>query len=355
MKGFWSKVAFRMTAVLLLTSMLFLGSCKKKPTDENESTENITQAIEKPTESQTNETPPPEPKLDMVTMTFLSTGNGAIKDNDKAPYELDETTGIINVKHGGTDSLYNSAKYCVLLHFKTQGIMSAKYKYVRVIYSAKNPEGADSVALKIRDNAVGGASDVTLATITEDTDGFVLSNTEQMAVSSLSRLLDMNYDTWLFETALEGAEYCIKGVYFFQSFEEAQKLTVEIADKLIAEEQKKAAEEAASKSLVAMDFSESGNAEVKTNAYTHDADSVVDGVINVTRSAEAIYSTTRYMTMPMFKAEKAITVQHKYIRILYSVENPKGLSSVPMLLRATASGETVTVLSGAYNLSLIHI
>ena len=342
-------------SMLLILSTLFLCACNNGdsseiPTDTSDSTsDTTTNTPDVNSGTEPDPEPEPEPALDMISMTFSSIGNGSVKENSKTQYELDEKTGIVTVKHGGTDSLYNAAKYCVLFQFNDAGVMDAKYKYVRVIYSAKNPEGADSVALKIRDNAVGGASDVTLATITTDTDGFVVSNAEQMAVSSLSRLLDGTYDTWLFETNLEGGEYCIKGVYFFKTFDEAQKLTVEYADKLMAEEQKKAEEEASKISLVSMDFSENGNVTLKTNQYTHDANSVVDGVITVSRGAEKLYSTTRYMTIPKFKQEKMISVQHKYIRVLYSVENPAGLSSVPVLLRATASGETITMASGAYN------
>ena len=346
----------RLVSLVLILSTLFLCACNKGESPEV-STEaadgsgeiNTNTTTTTTTTSDTEQKPEPEPALDMISMTFSSIGNGSVKDNSKTQYEVDEKTGIVTVKHGGTDSLYNAAKYCVLFQFNDPSVMEAKYKYVRVIYSAKNPEGADSVALKIRDNAVGGASDVTLATITSDTDGFVVSNVEQMAISSLSRLLDGTYDTWLFETNLEGGEYCIKGVYFFKSYDEAKKLTVEYADKLMAEEQKKAEEEAAKITRVSMDFSEGGNVTMKTNQYTHDASSVADGVITVSKSEERLYSTTRYMTIPKFNQQKMISAQHKYIRVLYSVENPAGLSSVPVLLRATATGETITLVSGAYN------
>ncbi|MGM9683850.1 MAG: hypothetical protein ACI3XQ_09650, partial [Eubacteriales bacterium] len=341
-------------SILLCFSTLLLCACggSKENVDSSSpsGSEDMTEENKESSHSNAvDEDPvtPEEPALDLIALTFGNLGNGVVKQNSKAPFELDDETGIVTVKHGGTDSLYNAAKYCVLLQFADPSELQAKYKYVRVLYSAKNPEGADAVAFKIRDNAAGGASDVTIATVTDDTDGFVLSNAEQMAVSSLSRLLQGNYDTWLFETDLEGGEYCIRGVYFFRTFEEAQTMTVEYADKLRADAQKKADEEAANKTLVSMSFTEDGNAAPKINEYT--ANKIEDGVITVTRSESAIYTTTRYMTMPQFKSEKEISVKHKYVRILYSAENPNGLSSVPMLLRATASGETVTVLSGTYN------
>ena len=87
-------------------------------------------------------------------------------------------------------------------------------KYVRVLYSADNPDSADSVDMLMRRD--GSSETLVLKKEVKNTDGeFVLTDTVELSDSLTSRLSDRMHVSLMFNTTEQGGEYRIKGVYFF--------------------------------------------------------------------------------------------------------------------------------------------
>ncbi len=147
-------------------------------------------------------------------------GNGSILSG--------ETYGNnrINTANGSVDISYAvetnaGVSYMAKVKFNNTQWYSADNKYVRVLYSAKNPEGVEGASLLMRNDKTHEV--VCLKANLTDTDGYVLSDVTRITDDMADRFDGVgDYDSPLHNSVIvnhvrEGGEYSIKALYFFPS------------------------------------------------------------------------------------------------------------------------------------------
>ena len=111
--------------------------------------------------------------------------------------------------------------------------LTDEYKFVRVWYSVKNPTGVDAVTFSIINNA--GGTNLQWGNVT-DTNGFALSEMQVNGDATLiQRFARGDHCTFAFLCDLEGAEYYIRAVFFFDNALDAMVFTEEDAERYMSE------------------------------------------------------------------------------------------------------------------------
>ncbi len=293
-----------------------------------------------------NTTPDPNEKLDCIALTYGKYGEGAIAPNASSVHTIDNETGIVTIAYSSTQQ-WSSTRYILKTKFAEADKLPAKYRFVRVVYAAVNPEGSTPVRLMLRNDKNGGADDLVLDTLTEDTDGYTVSPTATLNIGLLQRYMGTDHNSLFFETAAEGGMYYIKGIYFFPTMAEADKMTVAYADKLLENAR---AEEEANKvpdgPTISMLFGENDNAFIDLKADENILSNTLNAnnEVEISYLANTLYQKARYMTFPKFKTANALTDRYLYVRVQYSAQNPTSVDTVKMLLRDTAAGSVNDVI-----------
>ena len=151
-------------------------------------------------------------------LTFGNTGNGSV-NNSSAVFgtnSISSETGAVDIVYG-QGNFYN-IKYMAKLRFNEKGGIRAQENYVRVLYSAENPEGVTGVSLFILND--GDKELIELQKNVQNTDGkFVLSDTVYFPDNIISRLGGSNplHISFCSTANKPGGKYSIKAVYFFPS------------------------------------------------------------------------------------------------------------------------------------------
>ena len=156
-------------------------------------------------------------------------GNYIILNNsNNGNAKINKTDGTADITYGNfNDTNVNEThKYVLTAKFETASDYDADYKYLRVLYSADNPDGEESVNMKIRTPKAGW--ETPSIDSVEDTNGeFVLSPSVELPDRiTVDRLEAGNQIQLAFETNVEGGSYKVKALYFFKSAEDANAFTV---------------------------------------------------------------------------------------------------------------------------------
>lgn len=159
-----------------------------------------------------------------VAMTFGSSGNSAFyagSDAYTGIYSVSEEDSSVVLGYAPATAMATYGDYCFMAKFKTSGVITSEYKYVRVLYSAKNPSGVSGALFSIRSNANPGGDYVGISGITDTNGKFVLSNSARMKAALVSRLSSGMHCSMLFSAKGDGADYRVKALYFFKTKAEA--------------------------------------------------------------------------------------------------------------------------------------
>lgn len=142
--------------------------------------------------------------------------------------EQNAEMGTVDIKYGNVNpgTIWSAgSQYMGKVGFPAAGIYDPEYKYIRVLYSATNPEGVSDVVMKLSND--GGPSMIEFASKVNNTNGeFILSSAEEMPEDMLTRYTQKNgHMSLVFYTDKEGADYKIKAFYFFKTKEEAEEFS----------------------------------------------------------------------------------------------------------------------------------
>ena len=178
---------------------------------------------------------------DVVTMSFAganATGSALTSSAKNGTWVLDGSAIQLTRNSSDTLSAYATAGYGyrAFLQFNDTGKVwngvsgsvgdlrtaerpwqSVKDGYVRVAYKLTLPSGTDSVDFAIlQDNDLTKAVEWTDLT---NTDGFVLTDTASFPVdhAHIGRFMRCEKEAFALETTVEGVEFEILGVYFFET------------------------------------------------------------------------------------------------------------------------------------------
>ena len=155
---------------------------------------------------------------------------------------MNAEAGTVDIGYGATN--YKNAfpsdtvdtSYMAKVAFNAAAVYDKEYKYLRVLYSAQNPEGVDSTEMRLwRDGKNDATALVSFTTPIVNTNGeFVLSDTVQITDEMADRWVQKNvHNSLMFMTTAEGGVYQIKSFYLFKSADEANNFVVPSNEKEI--------------------------------------------------------------------------------------------------------------------------
>ncbi|MGM9683121.1 MAG: sialidase family protein [Eubacteriales bacterium] len=156
--------------------------------------------------------------IEKKAMSFGSAGNAksyAASSSTTGVYEYDTLKAAISLKYTANPVMPEMGNYLFQPMFNSAGMVSSSYAFVRVLYSANNPIGTDSVSLSIRSDSNSNLY-VNWDGI-KNTEGFVLSDVRMMPTDLIQRIAEGKQVSLIFNADKGGGEYCVKAIYFFKS------------------------------------------------------------------------------------------------------------------------------------------
>ncbi len=182
--------------------------------------------------------------VDSVEMTFGTGGSGTTSQGENyGANAYDANSRALKITYAEKTNL-SSFKYMAKIKFRTSAHITNEYRYVRVVYSAKNPDGVDSAVMYLRTDAQANVS--CLVRDVRDTNGeFVISDTVCLSQYTADRFSGMGeatsrtHNSLVINPTAPGGEYYIRSLVFFKTREEAEayvlkddssKITVEGVD-----------------------------------------------------------------------------------------------------------------------------
>ena len=247
----------------------------------------------------------------------------------------------------GSNVTEKATRYVIRPYFNTTtalGYYTADYKYMRVLYSATNPEGVESVDMKLRNDANGSWN--TIASNITDTNGeFVLTNTYTMLDHMAERWATKGaHLSLMFNALTEGGSYSVKSIYLFKTAKDADAFVVPVAE--APDEETEALDYKKLSFLTGGNYVIYGSGSPSYGNWEVDEDT---GVVAVLYGSGVTEKQTRYMIKPKFDTAGYYEKEYKYMRVLYSATNPEGVESVDMKLRNDGYGSFNTIASNITN------
>ena len=165
--------------------------------------------------------------VEKISMRFGNTGNAkgySESDDVNGVYEYDMLQNAVVLKYTADPTDPSMGNYLFNPMFHEAGKVSSSYAFVRVLYSAENPQGADKVRMSIRLDSRPNIS-VTWDQISS-TDGYVLSEVRMMPLDLIQSLADGKHVSMHFQSTVQGGEYRVKAIYFFKTKTDANAFEV---------------------------------------------------------------------------------------------------------------------------------
>lgn len=178
---------------------------------------------------------PAEDVVSFNSMTFGLGGNGVIvSGNNYGVNAINNDTGAVDITYA--DSTNYNPHYMAKLKVSDRLIIHPEYKYARVLYSAKHPEGIESARMFIVCDGSPTLQPVLQSSVRDTNGEFVLTSEvcelpdyAMQRLSGTGKFDKPMHVSFCMDTANAGGEYSIKAVYFFTTKEAAEAFTLEDA------------------------------------------------------------------------------------------------------------------------------
>jgi len=128
---------------------------------------------------------------------------------------------------------FANVKYMAKVKSAKRDYTKINERYIRVLYSAVNPEGLEKASMLLKcDRAIGGC--ILLTDSVTNTNGkFELTEPAYMSELMAERFYGSIHNSLIINAANPGGEYVIKAIYFFETREDAERFSVEDETKMI--------------------------------------------------------------------------------------------------------------------------
>lgn len=301
-----------------------------------------------------------------VVMTFGEDGTGAIETG------TNYGNAVINNDTDAVDISYSKAvqtdvykyHYMAKLRFGNPAMLPSSYRYVRVLYSAKNPEGCTEASLFVKGDGCGNGEYELQGNLADTNGEYVLSGTTYLPQNFLNRISKTSgarHVSFCVNTAHSGGEYSIKAIYFFPTQADADEFALYVEPEISESEEKELPNSGILMMLLLKKKTENGDADGKDtqeiNRYENVAKPVivdfssedsygvvaktftdqnkpyiggkysfvtVDSTNCIKLDYEPVESTNKisaYRIMFMFNAKNKLTADHKWMRVTYMTTN----------------------------------
>lgn len=251
-------------------------------------------------------------------ITFGYGGNGAFSTGTGyGAYSVNSITNAVDIVYAESTH-FSNIHYLSKIKFANGGDFSTDCGYMRVQYALDLPVGVNSTNFYVRNDASGGPQ-LFAANVTE-TSEFVLTDTFAMPASFPARFAKGGHFSFFNDCTVSGGTFSIKAIYFFPTAEEADSFVPDTT---------------ANVPHSSLTFGVSGSAGF-TAAYGYGEYTVNEQEASV----DIIYSEAAgaYMAKIRYLDVSEYNTNHTYMRVLYSLDNPSGVSSANLYVRNDASG-----------------
>lgn len=164
--------------------------------------------------------------IDYVAMTFGTDATGKVSENiTYGNNEINPKTGAVDIKFAESTH-WKDVYYLAKLLFTGKGMITPEFRWFRVAYSGKHPDGVETSKLIMRNDKTG-ADRYTIAENCGTNGKTVLSNTFTMTDDTFDRLsgtgtyTNCGHFSFYTDTKVDGGAYSIAAIYFFRSEEDA--------------------------------------------------------------------------------------------------------------------------------------
>ena len=164
--------------------------------------------------------------IDTVAMTFGNDATGKVsKQQTYGNNEINPKTGAVDI-HYAESTHWKDVHYLAKLSFSGKGMLTSDFRWFRVAYSGKHPEGVSASKLIMRNDKTG-ADQYTVAENCDTKGKTVLSSTFKATDATFDRMsgsgtyTNVGHFSFYTETKVDGGAYSIAAIYFFRSEEDA--------------------------------------------------------------------------------------------------------------------------------------
>lgn len=260
--------------------------------------------------------------------TFSKTAKfNTFENNEEGAYEfvtLPDGTGALQL----FASPYKPhSTYRMMPALKPLSGMSSYHKYMRITFMSTDVLPS---SLVMRNNKTG-----TIYTVFPDTTlsggEFIRSNAIDISGDdSAQRLANGVHCTFGFTSELNNAKYYIKEIAFFSNEAQAYEY---YGDSYVEYE--------SAIDYTELKFGADQHGTAARNEPTWGSSTDTDEGIEIIYSEETNFANVKYMAKIKSGMKELVSREKRYMRVLYSADNPDGLAKASMLLRCDKGGETI--------------
>ncbi len=166
------------------------------------------------------EVPPPPEKPAYSAITFGAAGNaGILSEANYGKYEIDQVEEAVKIVYTETTNFQN-VHYMAKIRFEDPSDYYTDFTYMRILYSAKHPDGVTTAEFNMKNDA--GGAPLSISKDLKDTNGeYVMTETFLLPSSFPARFAKGGHFSFYTTTAVDGGEYSIKGIFLFPTKEAA--------------------------------------------------------------------------------------------------------------------------------------
>ena len=164
-----------------------------------------------------------------AVMTFGDNGSGMIYTGENYGESFINTnTDTVDITYAEKTNFAHDIKYMSKLRFKAKGSVPAENRFIRVLYSAKNPANTVGASLFILNDGASTKEIIELQKNLTDTNGsYVLSDTVCLTEKMMTRFSGTMHCSFCTTAANPDGEYSIKAIYFFPTRKAAESFDVQ--------------------------------------------------------------------------------------------------------------------------------
>lgn len=158
-------------------------------------------------------------------LIFGDDGNAAYLNGDTYGVHTENAEdSTLDISYAEKTNIAGTSYLAKIKFAPTFGGYKASSRFVRILYKAQNPDGAENVILRLR-NDKSGADYVDFDRNVQNTDGYVLTDTKEISADMADRFASKMHNSIYFLTTVPGGLYKVKAVYFFNTEDEANAFT----------------------------------------------------------------------------------------------------------------------------------
>ncbi len=174
--------------------------------------------------------------IQYAAITFGESGTGSFTEGENfGNYTVNNETKTVDIVYA-KETNFKNIYYMAKIKPNSVDVVSLSQDYIRVLYSAKNPEGVTDAGMYFRNDKLASECVQIVENIADTNGEFVLSDAIRLPADLMGRMSgegaynNVVHGSLFVNTKAEGGVYSIKAIYFFDSRAAAEAFEVQSDD-----------------------------------------------------------------------------------------------------------------------------